>query len=100
MPVFMTTPHLRRPECVMPDDYVWLGRTIALLDLWNSPKAIFARVAAQGLDPSPSFQSNVGTIQLAVHEAVANLRLRVRQRPSGAVFAPNTPSTSSRRSRT
>jgi hypothetical protein len=87
MPTIMLLPVGIDPHGLTPDDYQWLGRTVALLGLWSRTKSLSARVAAQGLHPSPMFQSNVGTIQLTIHEAIADLMLRLQHNPGGAFAA-------------
>jgi len=88
MPPFMSNSAFRRPNAVMPDDYHWIGRTVALLEHWDKYKVMPVRIAAQSLYPSPMFQAHVGTIQVTIYEAIADLKLRVQQRPGGA-FAAN-----------
>ena len=86
LPGFINVSAIPMPYIITNSDYRWIGHTVALLHQWDSVKAIPVRVAGQNLQ-GPLFDQNVGIIRVALYEAIADLKLRVRQKPGGAFAA-------------
>jgi len=80
-------PFLGQAPSLPPGIYEWLGRTIALLEHWDSHKTIFVSTAATSLQ-STLFSQNAATIQITLYRAIGDLKLRLQTRQGGA-FGPN-----------